>query len=312
MPTADYGFMYLVERDASGNYTLAPQNPSTNITFSYPDPVVQPADDITLTVHSPPNELNGHYDYIGEVTTLGTGCPGYIVYNPIAGQFYLLTDAQVQSNQTMTLGTAQASSPSDYLPVCFLKGTRILTSTGEVSVENLKIGDTVLTHDGRPAPIRWIGRQTVSRMFADELRVLPIRVKANSLAEGVPSRDLLVSPGHALFTDGVLIHAGALVNDTSIVRESNVPVTFTYYHIEVDDHALILAENTPAETFIDNVDRIAFDNWDEYLALYPEGKAIVEIQYPRAKAYRQVPRIIRNRLDERGAMLYGKDVPSAA
>src|SRR5215469_15901688 len=66
---------YLVERDASGNYTLAPQNPSTNVTFSYPNPVVQPADDITLTVHSPPNELNGHYDYIGEVTTLGTGCP---------------------------------------------------------------------------------------------------------------------------------------------------------------------------------------------------------------------------------------------
>ena len=97
----------------------------------------------------------------------------------------------------------------------------------------------------------------------------------------------------------VLIQAGALVNGTSIVRETNVPQTFTYYHVELDDHSLILAENTPAETFIDNVDRLAFDNWQEHEALYPDGKPIVEMPYPRAKAHRQVPRAIRVKLSER-------------
>ena len=77
-----------------------------------------------------------------------------------------------------------------------------------------------------------------------------------------------------------LIQAGALINGTSIVRETNVPTTFTYYHVEVEDHSLILAENTPAETFVDNVDRLGFDNWAEHEAIYPNGKHVNELPYP--------------------------------
>jgi hypothetical protein len=80
-----------------------------------------------------------------------------------------------------------------------------------------------------------------------------------------------------------------------------VPETFTYYHVELNDHSLILAENTPAETFVDNVDRLAFDNWREHEALYPDGEQIVEMMSPRAKAHRQVPRAIRERLSMRAA-----------
>ena len=83
------------------------------------------------------------------------------------------------------------------------------------------------------------------------------------------------------------------------MRESGVPETFTYYHLELDDHSLILAEGVPAETFVDNVDRLAFDNWSEHAALYPDGKPIVEMDYPRAKAYRQVPQAMRRRLEAR-------------
>jgi hypothetical protein len=106
-----------------------------------------------------------------------------------------------------------------------------------------------MTSDGRTMPVSWIGRQTVSTRFADPLRVLPIRIKAGALGVGVPSRDLLLSSDHAVLVGDVLIQAGALVNGSSIVRETDVPQTFTYYHVELDDHSLILAENTPAETF---------------------------------------------------------------
>jgi hypothetical protein len=213
-------------------------------------------------------------------------------------------------DDTLTITTTDGSGGTDTDNVnidviCFMAGTMIRTPACEMAVESLKRGDLVLTSDGRAVPVTWLGRQTVSTVFADPLRVLPIRIRAGALGESLPARDLLVSPDHALFVGGVLVHAGALVNGTSIVREDNVPKTFTYYHVEVDDHALILAENVPAETFIDNVDRLAFDNWDEHQALYPDGKAIAELPYPRAKAHRQVPQALRKMLAARSAALAG-------
>ena len=96
--------------------------------------------------------------------------------------------------------------------------------------------------------------------------------------------------------------AGQTATDqcTSFVRETNVPKVFTYYHVEIDDHSLIMTENTPAETFVDNVDRLNFDNWAEHEALYPEGRPIAELLYPFAKSHRQVPVSTRVTLGARG------------
>jgi hypothetical protein len=215
-----------------------------------------------------------------------------------------------QAIGTISFGTSQTGRDfhvinGDEIVTCFMPGTFIRTPDGDVAVETLQSGDLVLTTDGSAAPIRWLGRQTVSRVFADPLRVLPIRITAGALGESLPARDLLISPDHAVLIDGVLVQAGALVNGTSIVREPKVPMRYTYYHIELDDHSLILAENLAAETFVDNVDRLAFDNWDEHEALYPNGKPIVEMPYPRAKAHRQVPRSVRARLTTRASAFSG-------
>lgn len=186
---------------------------------------------------------------------------------------------------------------SEFTTVCFYPGTLIATPLGERAVETLMTGDEVLTADGRVMTVNWLGRQTVSTIFADPLRVLPIRVKAGALGNGLPLRDLLVSPDHALFIEGVLANAGALVNGVTIVRERDVPQVFTYYHIETAEHALVLAEGAAAETFVDNVDRMRFDNWDERAAL-PYGDRIAEMTYPRAKAARQMPASLRQRLED--------------
>ena len=186
--------------------------------------------------------------------------------------------------------------------VCYVRGTMIACPDGERAVETLSIGDQVLTSDGRVMPVRWIGRNTVSTRFADPLRVLPIRIRAGALADHLPVRDLLVSPEHAVLVDDILIQAGALVNGLSIVRESNVAETFVYYHIELADHALVLAEGTPAESFVDNIHRMAFDNWEEHEALYGDAP-IVEMDYPRARSHRQVPMEIRARLLDRAATM---------
>ena len=224
---------------------------------------------------------------------------------------YTAASTDYTTNLTATLAVDDATAVSND-PVCFCPGTLIRTPEGEVPVETLARGDLVLTSEGLAKCVTWIGRQTVSTRFADPLRVLPIRIRAGALDENVPSRDLLLSPDHAVLVGDILFQAGVLVNGHSIIREANVPVTFTYYHVELDDHSLILAESTPAETFIDNVERLAFDNWEEHEAFYPDGKPISEMAYPRAKAYRQVPMRLRGQLAARGALLYGNAVNRAA
>jgi Hint domain-containing protein len=275
------------------------------------------SDRFDLTVQGGPlaSVLNGQYSFVSLALTSDNTGPtdtshlGFIVQ---AGtNYYYVTNNQITLPATASTLDLTLTADSGDVGICFMPGTQICTPTGEVPVEDLKIGDVVRTSDGHSIAVRWIGRQTVAGRFADELRS-PIRIRAGALGDNVPSRDLRVSPDHALLVDDVLIHAGALVNGTSIVRERPGPVIFTYYHVEVDDHSLIMAENTPAETFVDNVDRANFDNWHEYQALYPEGKAVSEMPYPRAKALRQVPRAIRERLAERGITLYGMRASSAA
>ncbi|WP_296713372.1 Hint domain-containing protein [Rhodoblastus sp.] len=215
-----------------------------------------------------------------------------------------VTASQITLTQSGTVDTLQI--------ICFMAGTLIRTPEGEVAVETLKRGDLVETTTGAVKPITWLGRQTVSSRFADPVRSWPIRILAGALGENVPARDLLVSPDHALLVGGALVHAGALVNGSSIQRLASVPNGFVYYHVELDDHSLILAENVPAETFIDNVDRMHFDNWAEHEALYPDGKAVAELPYPRVKARRQLPAAIRKLLDERAVAILGASDRDAA
>ncbi|MBY0333948.1 MAG: Hint domain-containing protein [Acetobacteraceae bacterium] len=197
------------------------------------------------------------------------------------------------------------------VPICFYPGTLIRTPTGEAPVESLAAGDLVLTHDGRTVAVRWMGRQTVATRFADPVKALPIRIRAGALAESVPSRDLLVSPAHALLVGGVLVQAGALVNGSTITREATMPEVFTYWHVETADHSLIMAEGAPAETFVDNVDREAFDNWAEYVEIVGNAAPVPEMDLPRAKSHRQVPQAVREQIAARAAALLG-DTAAAA
>jgi hypothetical protein len=255
--------------------------------------------------------LTGEYTYLGTAQevqgTKVTVLNGAFIATDGNGNFFLFTDENLSNGKH----TFKADVGGNTV-ICFLPGTQIATPKGEVCVESLKRGDLVTTADGRTVPVRWVGRQTISTIFADPLRVLPICIKAGALAENVPSRDLYVSPGHAMLIDDILVHASALVNGTSIVRAPAPAQTFTYFHVELADHSLLLADNAPAESFIDNVDRLAFDNWDEHEALGDEAAPLVEMSYPRAKAARQVPVAMRERLAARGQALFGAVTTKAA
>lgn len=184
--------------------------------------------------------------------------------------------------------------------ICYFAGTMIATPGGPRAVETLAEGDLVLTHEGHPCPVLWIGRQTIVPRFQDPARVLPIRIAAGALDEGLPVRDLLLSPGHAILLDGILLNAGALVNGSSIRRETNVPERFHYWHVETEAHSLILAEGVVAETFMDNDTRRHFDNHADYEQRFGSVRAVGdERPEPRALSARQVPPAIRARIAAR-------------
>jgi hypothetical protein len=141
---------------------------------------------------------------------------------------------------------------------CYGAGTRIATPTGDVSIEDLTAGDLVLTYFGGVAPIRWAGSRAVDcRAHPEPTEVWPVRVRANALGPGHPRRDLFLSPDHALFLRGVLIPVKLLVNGTSIAQVKTDLVR--YFHLELPEHSVILAEGAPAESYLDTGDRANFD-----------------------------------------------------
>ncbi len=143
---------------------------------------------------------------------------------------------------------------------CFCTGTHIRTPEGDVPVEALAAGQSVLTSAGEAKPIRWIGHRSINiARHPEPEMVRPIRIAAGALADGLPARDLLVSPDHAMLVDGVLIPARLLVNHRSITEEIRAAAT-TYFHVELDSHDIIFAEGVPTESYLDTGNRNVFAN----------------------------------------------------
>lgn len=151
--------------------------------------------------------------------------------------------------------------------VCFLAGTRILTISGEKSVETLTEDDVLVTlgRDGAPSEQRvvWIGRQhaRVQPWLAITDAGYPVRISANAIAEGLPSRDLLVTAEHCLFIDGGFVPARMLVNGRSISYDLS-RTSFDYFHVETEHHAIILADSMPTESYLDTGNRAQFEGND--------------------------------------------------
>lgn len=181
-------------------------------------------------------------------------------------------------------------------PPCFVAGTMIDTPQGARPVETLKIGDMVLTADAGPQEIRWVGSKKLRPDDVENFDAIrPIRILKDCFGEGVPSRDLLVSPMHRILLQGakpmlmfgqeqVLCAAKNLVNGQTIVKDPAPSVE--YFHILFDRHEVINANDCPTESFLPGT--VGLSNFEqeaqeEVFNIFPELRGLPNSYGPAAR-----------------------------
>ncbi|MEM7723354.1 MAG: Hint domain-containing protein [Pseudomonadota bacterium] len=194
-----------------------------------------------------------------------------------AGKVQFFEDAE----KTILIGEMKFSEIENVIP-CFTPGTMIATPTGEVPVENLQVGDRVITRDNGLQEIRWVRHRTLNRdelLKAPNLR--PILIKEGSLGHGLPERDMLVSPQHRVLVSDektqlyfeeseVLVAAKHLLNSGSIVRMDTLRTT--YIHFMFDRHEVVLSDGAWTESFQpgdQSLGGMGKDQRDEIFDLFP-------------------------------------------
>lgn len=146
---------------------------------------------------------------------------------------------------------------ADY--ICFASHTRLQCAKGARKIGDLKPGDLVKTLDGSLAAIRWAGGRRVSVPMQVAFPWLrPVCISAGALGQGLPLRDLIVSPQHRVLlrsrivrrmvgADDCLTPVRHLVGFPGIAISSKI-TEIHYRHILLDHHDVVLAEGAPAES----------------------------------------------------------------
>lgn len=166
---------------------------------------------------------------------------------------------------------------------CFTPGTLIATPKGEMKVEELKVGDRVITRDNGIQEIRWIGHKALTGAeLAARRELMPVLIRQGALGAGLPERDMIVSPNHRMLVSNekaallfeeheVLVAAKHLtrMDGVDVVEASGV----TYIHVMFDRHEVVLSDGTWSESFQPGdytLSGIGDEAREELFALFPE------------------------------------------
>ncbi|MBV1896589.1 MAG: Hint domain-containing protein, partial [Rhodobacteraceae bacterium] len=193
-------------------------------------------------------------DLSGAAEAANPGGTLSVDYDPANGENGTVTFYDADGNITGTAAFENIESV-----VCFTLGTLIATPKGERKIEDLKIGDRVITRDNGIQTIRWMGRKTLTGAHVKAARHLrPVLIQQGALGNGLPERDMMVSPNHrvliandktALYFEEreVLVAAKHLtgLDGVDVVDVSNV----TYIHFMFDQHEVVLSDGAWTESF---------------------------------------------------------------
>lgn len=203
----------------------------------------------------------------------GTGqiISGYTGPASFNGRIYTETPAVVGGidlGSNISISGSQCPEPGPE-PVCYAKGTLILTKRGFVPIENIKAGDEVVTK-GRIYKNKFIKQQESLKLddvlWTSKFKVInlnsktrPICIEKDAFSKNVPFQDLYVSPGHSLLLNGKMVLARDLVNGKTIYQDYKCK-DVEYYHLECDYHSGIYANGVLSESYLEMNNRDIFEN----------------------------------------------------
>jgi hypothetical protein len=170
---------------------------------------------------------------------------------------FLSIDGKLFVTQSLTV----SSSPEliiDGYSQCFAEGTKIETPSGPVKVEDLNVGDEVVTQgvivkndylepSNGIKKIVWTGNYPST---TTKIKNAPVRIQKGALGNELPTEDLYVSPNHGIVVDGKLIPARKLKNGSTIYHDQSRE-TIRYYHIQLEQHSALVAHGVLTESYLD-------------------------------------------------------------
>ena len=187
-------------------------------------------------------------------------CGGSFYINPTPVTLYGTATAQgilgINMDATSTAYlTVQFPAPAT--TPCFVKGTKILTDQWYVPVEDLKVGDLVITHgEINDNKFHVIDTDTASTIIniikctrKASTKMSPVVITKNAFGINRPFEDLYVSNNHGVLNrNGMLWAARRYINGTTVYQNTTVD-QIEYYHIEVAAHCAITANGVMVETY---------------------------------------------------------------
>jgi hypothetical protein len=215
---------------------------------------------------------------------VASGAPGSISFTgtspPEILGIYIAQTAISFANSSNVLGrvyaktanvTFAAASTVDAMCsiVCYAKGSLILTEQGYTPIENINVGDKIVTKgkifnnsfiqddsELRSEPVKWISKFKVTNLNTESK---PICIKKDALGENYPFQDLYVSPNHSLLINNKMTVARNIMNGTTIYQDNECN-DIEYYHIECEYHSAIFANGVLSESYLDVDNRYVFEN----------------------------------------------------
>ena len=224
----------------------------------------------------------------------------------IAGQTGSTVDLYIDEEQSANTETNHTTEVvgvvafENGLIPCFTAGAQIAVPGGTMPVEQLSVGDAVMTRDHGGQIIRWIGRRHI---LAEELeqcpQLRPVRIMAGALGDGLPTHDLVVSRQHRMLLRSKI--AIRMFGMTEIlmpaIKMTALPGIFvdetcaevTYFHLLLDRHEIIFAEGAATESLFagpEALRSLSVAARNEVLQIFPE---LANLDYTPASA-RYVPK----------------------